>query len=93
MSQNEWTPSKPLPPRPGVEQFPRDPRREREMTPTNSDAKFMNRFPHVDAAKAADDARVRDAKVATFVDWHKRTKGTVPDEAAIRAFLGEDGQS
>jgi hypothetical protein len=44
------------------------------------------------APQDRDAKRVRDARVAQFVDWHRRAKGRVPTDVEVAKFLGGGGQ-
>ena len=80
---------RPLPPKPGIEQFPQDPRREREMVPTKGTE-------HVDfwqgSKQTAADAGVRKARADQYADFFRRRFGRKPTDAEVAEGLGEGGQ-
>jgi hypothetical protein len=73
------------------EMYERD-RRERlgNLAPQKGQGKISEADVFEGRPQKATEDRVRAARRADFVSWHKRAKGAVPDEATVNVFL--DGQ-
>jgi hypothetical protein len=80
---NEGTP---LPPKPGVEQFMPDPRRDRPFLPTKG-ADRVDIFNGAPQARTND--RVRQHRADQFIEFHFRKTGRAPSEQEVADFLGE----
>ena len=76
---------RPLPQKPGIEQFPADPRRTREMVPTKGSdvVDIFNGSP-----QARDAARIRQIERARLADWWKRRTGKPATEAELDEMEG-----
>jgi hypothetical protein len=68
---------RPLAPKPGIEQFMRDPNRTREMVPTKPqhDVDIFASKP-----QRADDERIRQVERARFADFYRRRHGRAINE-------------
>ncbi len=67
----------------------RDEERLRNLAPRRDAGTVSEADVFAGVPQDRDAKRVRDARVAQFVDWHRRAKGRVPSDAEVNAFLGE----